>query len=91
MPRIIINKKIKPTIGVQTMELFKNFYTDAQFSLIKDIFCTYFNRGGILQFREFAMIPINRDPGNMTDEHGKWTTFIRNKMAYEWNSLCCAH
>lgn len=85
--RIIINKKIRPTVDAPTMELFKDCYTDAQFNLIKDIFCTYFNRGGILTFRNFAMIPINKDPGNMTNEHGEWTRFIRNRLAYEWNSL----
>ena len=88
MPRVV-NKRIKPIISAPTMELFKEFYTDSQFNLIKDIFCTYFNRGGRLLFRNFAMIPINRDPGkNLEAEHGEWTKFIRNRMAYEWRSLC---
>ena len=87
MPRIVINKKIKPFIGAQATELFKDFYTDSQFNLIKDIFCTYFNRGGILQFGKFAMIPINRNPGDITREHGEWTKYIRERLAYEWNSL----
>lgn len=87
MPRVV-NKRIKPIIGASTMELFKEFYTDSQFDLIKDIFCTYTNRGGVLHFWKFAMIPINRDPGDMTNEHGEWTKFIRKKLAYEWNSMC---
>ena len=87
MPRIIINKRIKPNANVQTLKLFSEFYTDAQFDLIKDIFCTYHNRGGVLQFGRFAMIPISKDPGNMTKERGEWTKFIRHKLAYEWDSI----
>ena len=83
MPHIIINKKIKPTVDTQTMELFKDFYTDSQFNLIKNIFCTYYNRGGVLPFKEFAMIPFAKDPGDITNEHGEWTKYIRAKMAYD--------
>ena len=90
MPCIIINKKIKPSVDATTMELFKDFYTDSQFNLLKDIFCTYYNRGGMLSFKEFAMIPIAKTPGDITNEPGEWTKFIRNRMAYEWNSLCGA-
>ena len=89
MPHIIINKKIKPTVDTPTMTLFKDFYTDSQFNLIKDIFCTYYNRGGILNFSEFAHIPINKNPGDITNERGEWTKYIRNKMAHEWDAMTC--
>ena len=82
MPHIIINKKLKPTVDTPTIELFKDFYTDSQFNLLKDIFCTYYNRDGVLPFKEFAMIPINKDPGDTTNERGEWTKFIRNRMAH---------
>lgn len=87
MPYIKINKKIKSNVDAQTMEIFKDFYTDSQFNLIKDIFCTYYNRGGILQFRKFANIPIKKDAGNITIEHGEWNKYIRNKLANEWDDL----
>ena len=89
MPLIMINKKLKPSVNALTMELFKDFYTDAQFNLIKDIFCTYYNRDGVLPFKEFAMIPLTHDPGDITNETGEWAKYIRNKMAHEWNSMKC--
>ena len=87
MALIVINKKIKPSVDKPTMELFKDFYTDSQFNLIKDIFCTYYNRDGVLPFRKFAMIPISGDPGDMTNECGEWTKYIRNKLAHEWGRI----
>ena len=85
--RIIINKRLKPTVDTSTMELFKTFYADSQFDSLKEIFVTYHNRGGRLHFREFAKIPISRDPGDITRERGEWTKFIRKRMAYDWNAL----
>ena len=64
-----------------------SFYTEPQLETIKDIYNTYDNRGGELEFTPFAMIAINKDPGNMTNEHGEWTKFIRNRLAYEWDSM----
>jgi hypothetical protein len=87
MPRIIINKRIKLAIDAPTMELFKNFYTDLQFDLIKDIFCTYYNRGGVLRFVPFAMIPITKNAGSIKLERGAWTKYIRGKLANGWDDL----
>ena len=64
-----------------------SFYTEPQLDTIKDIYNTYNNRGGELTFAPFAMIPINKDPGDMTNEHGEWTKFIRNRLAHEWESM----
>ena len=64
-----------------------SFYTEPQLETIKDIYNTYDNRGGELEFTPFAMIPINKDPGDMTNEHGEWTKFIRNRLAREWESM----
>lgn len=63
------------------------FYTEPQLDVIKDIYNTYDIRGGELEFTPFAMIPINKDPGDMTHEHGEWTKFIRNRLAHEWDSM----
>ena len=64
-----------------------SFYTEPQLDTIKDIYNTYDNRGGELKFIPFAMIPINKDPGDMTNEHGEWTKFIRNRLAHEWDAM----
>ena len=64
-----------------------SFYTEPQLDTIKDIYNTYNNRGGELEFAPFAMIPINKDPGDTSNEHGEWTKFIRNKLAHEWDSM----
>lgn len=64
-----------------------SFYTEPQLDTLKDIYNTYDNRGGELGFMSFAMIPINKDPGDMTNEHGEWTKFIRNRLAHEWESM----
>ena len=88
MPRITLNKKIKLTVSEQTMKLFNDFYTDLQFNLIKDIFCTYHNRGGVLPFWRFAMIPISKDPGkNLEAEHGEWTKYIRARLAEQGREM----
>lgn len=87
MPYIKINERIKPNVNAQTMKLFNEFYTESQFDLIKDIFCTYYNRDGILRFAQFAMIPIKKDPGDITNERGEWTKFIRSKLAHEWDDI----
>ena len=63
------------------------FYTETQLDTLKDIYNTYNNRGGELEFTPFAMIPINKDPGDMNNEHGEWTKFIRNRLAHEWDSM----
>ena len=63
------------------------FYTETQLETLKDIYNTYDNRGGELEFTPFAMIPINKDPGDMTTEHGEWTKFIRNRLAHEWDAM----
>ena len=64
-----------------------SFYTEPQFETIKDIYNTYNNRGGELAFTPFAMIPINKDTGDMNNEHGEWTKFIRRRLAHEWDSM----
>ena len=70
----------------ETQQIY-SFYSAPQFDVIKDIYNTYDNRGGELEFTPFAMIPINKDPGDMTNEHGEWTKFIRNRLAHEWDSM----
>ena len=70
----------------ETQQIY-SFYTVPQFDTIRDIYNTYNNRGGELEFTPFAMIPINKDPGDMTNEHGEWTKFIRNRLAHEWDSM----
>ena len=87
MKYLRISKIISEGITDKTMKRFNEFYTDAQFDLIKDIFRTYHNRNGILSFTEFAMIPINKDEGDMADERGEWTKFIRHKIAHEWDTI----
>lgn len=64
-----------------------SFYTEPQLETMKDIYNTYDNRGGELEFTHFAMIPINKDPGDMANEHGEWTKFIRNRLAHEWELM----
>lgn len=64
-----------------------SFYSESQLDTLKDIYNTYNNRGGELEFTPFAMIPINKDPGDMNNEHGEWTKFIRNRLAHEWDSI----
>lgn len=64
-----------------------SFYTVPQFDTIRDIYNTYDNRGGVLEFTQFAMIPINKDPGDMNNERGEWAKFIRNRLAHEWDSM----
>lgn len=64
-----------------------NFYTESQLELLKDLYLTYRNRGGVLSFAQFALIPVNKNPGDMTNERGEWTKFIRQKLAYEWDKI----
>jgi hypothetical protein len=87
MSRLIINSKIKPQVCAKTMEVFNEFYTESQFNLIKDIFITYHNRGGVLPFVDFAMIPIKKDVWNIEKERGAWCRYIRRKLANEWNDI----
>lgn len=57
-------------------------YTDNEFNIIYDLFCTYRSRGGILNFSEFAWIPIKKDPGkNLDQEQGIWTKYIREHLS----------
>ena len=83
MPEKRLNLQPRAT----TTKQINAFYTEAQFDTIKDIYNTYDNRGGELEFVPFAMIPINKDPGDMTTEHGEWTKFIRNRLAHEWDAM----
>ena len=87
MKYLRLNRNISEHVNDKTMERFNEFYTDAQFDLIKDTFCTYHNRNGTLSFADFAMIPINKDAGDMTNERGEWTKFIRHKLAHEWDEI----
>ena len=64
-----------------------SYYSEYALECLYKIFCTYRDRGGMLKFSEFAYIPINKNPGDMTNEHGEWTKFVRNKMAHEWDSM----
>ena len=83
MPEKRLNLQPRAT----TTKQINAFYTKAQFDTIKDIYNTYDNRGGELEFVPFAMIPINKDPGDMTTERGEWTKFIRNRLAHEWDAM----
>ena len=57
-------------------------YSNPTFEYMYDIFCTYRNRGGILNFSDFANIPIKKDPGkNLDQETGVWTKGIRTSLA----------
>ena len=57
-------------------------YSNPTFEYLYDIFCTYRNRGGILNFSDFASIPIKKDPGkNLDQEPGFWPKGIRNSLA----------
>lgn len=80
-------KKLNLPSRAKTTKQIYSFYTEQQLDTIKDIYITYDNRGGELEFTPFAMIPINKNPGDMTHERGEWTKFIRNKLAYEWDSM----
>ena len=80
-------KKLNIQPRANTVKQINTFYTEAQLDTIKDIYNTYNNRGGELQFTPFAMIPINKDPGDMNNENGEWTKFIRNRLAHEWDSM----
>lgn len=83
----MIKKKLNLHPLAKTTKQIYSFYTEQQLDTIKDIYITYDNRGGELKFTLFAMIPINKDPGDMTHEHGEWTKFIRNRLAHEWDSM----
>ena len=80
-------KKLNMQPRASTTKQINAFYTEPQLNTIKDIYNTYNNRGGELKFTPFAMIPINKDPGDMSNEHGEWTKFIRNRLAHEWDSM----
>lgn len=80
-------KKLNIRPKASTTKQIYSFYSEPQLDTIKDIYNTYTNRGGELEFTPFAMIPINKDPGDMTNEHGAWTRFIRNRLAHEWDSM----
>ena len=80
-------KKLNLQPRMKATQQIYSFYTAPQFDTIKDIYNTYDNRGGELEFTPFAMIPINKDPGDMTNEDGEWTKFIRNRLAHEWDSM----
>ena len=80
-------KKLNILPRANTTKQIYSFYTEPQLETIKDIYNTYNNRGGELEFTPFAMIPINKDPGDMNNEHGEWTKFIRNRLAHEWDAM----
>lgn len=83
----MLTKKLNILPRANTTKQIYSFYTESQLDAIKDIYNTYDNRGGKLEFTPFAMIPINKDPGDMTDEHGEWAKFIRNRLAHEWDAM----
>ena len=65
----------------KTYEVAKH-YADKTFEALYEIFYTYRNRGGILNFSDFAYIPIKKNPGkNLDQEPGVWTKGIRNSLA----------
>ena len=78
MRRNIKNAELK---HFKTYEVAKH-YANTTFEVLYEIFCTYRNRGGILNFSDFANIPIKKDPGkNLEDEPGFWTKGIRTSLA----------
>ena len=83
----MIKKKLNLQPRATTTKQIYSFYTEPQLDTLKDIYNTYDNRGGELEFAPFAMIPINKEPGDMTNEHGEWTKFIRNRLAHEWDAM----
>lgn len=83
----MIKKKLNLQPRASATKQIYSFYTKPQLDTLKDIYNTYDNRGGELTFTPFAMIPINKDPGDMTNEHGEWTKFIRNRLAHEWDAM----
>ena len=87
MKYLRLNVNISEPVRNKTMELFNEFYTGAQFELLKDTYCTYRNRNGKLSFADFAMIPINKNEGDMTNERGEWAKYIRHKLAHEWDEI----
>ena len=57
-------------------------YSEHTLERLYKIFCTYRDRGGILNFNDFAKIPINRDPGeNLEAEPATWPKYIRDRLA----------
>ena len=63
-------------------------YCESTFERIYEIFCTYRNRGGILNFSDFAYIPVKKDPGkNLDQETGIWTKGIRTSLATQGPSF----
>ena len=57
-------------------------YSEHTFERLYKIFCTYRDRGGILNFSEFAYIPINKNPGcNLEAEPGTWPKYTRERLA----------
>ena len=69
------------------LERFKQYrvarnYSEYTFERLYKIFCTYRDRGGILNFNEFAYIPINKNPGrDLEAEPGTWPKYIRVHLA----------
>ena len=63
-------------------------YSEYMFERLYKIFCTYRDRGGILNFNEFAMIPINKNPGhNLESEPGTWPKYIRERLAAQGREM----
>ena len=87
MKYLRLNRNISERVNDSTMDQFNEFYTNGEFNLIKDTYCRYHNRNGTLSFADFAMIPINKDEGDMTNERGEWTKYIRHKLAHEWDEI----
>ena len=57
-------------------------YCDSTFEHLYEIFITYRDCGGILNFSDFANIPIKKDPGkNLDQELGFWAKGIRTSLA----------
>lgn len=65
------------------------FYTETQVQLLHDLFTTYQNRGGVLRWTSFVAIPMDHDEGDMTNERGEWTKYIRGRLAHDWDSIKC--
>ena len=62
-------------------------YTDDELRRLWDIYLTYKQRGGRLDWTRFAMIPLTHKNGNISLETGTWTKYIRERLAEQGREM----
>lgn len=65
----------------------KDMYTDDELKCLWDIYLTYKQRGGRLHWTRFAMIPLTHKSGDIENETGMWTKYIREHLAEQGREM----